>query len=56
LTAADGFLPARRILARIYGKGIGLPPDLPKAKTMLKGLPKQEANTLLAEFGTGERR
>jgi TPR repeat protein len=56
LTAADGFVPARRTLARIYGKGIGLQPDVSKAKAMLKGLPKQEANALLAEFGTGERR
>jgi hypothetical protein len=43
-------------LARIYGRGIGLPQDLPKAKAMLKGLPKQEANALSAEFVTGERR
>ncbi len=56
LTAKDGFVPARRILARIYAKGIGLQPDLPRAKAMLKGLPKQEANALLAEFGTGDRR
>ena len=56
LTAADGFVPAKRSLARIYGKGIGLQPDLPKAKAMLKGLPKQEANALLTEFGTREPR
>lgn len=56
LTAADGFVPAKRTLARIYGKGIGLPPDLAKAKTMLKGLPKHEANALLAEFGAREQR
>ena len=55
-TAKDGFVPARRILARVYAKGIGLQPDLPKAKAMLKGLPRQEANALLAEFGTGDRR
>jgi TPR repeat protein len=52
LTAADGFLPAKRMLARIYGKGIGVHQDLPKAKTFLKGLPKQEANELLAEIGS----
>jgi TPR repeat protein len=55
VTAADGFVPAKRIVARIYGKGIGLPPDISKAKAMLKGLPTQEANALLAEFGKGER-
>ena len=53
LTAADGYAPAKRILARIYGKGIGLQPDLTKAKAMLKGLPKPEANALLAEIATG---
>ena len=52
LTAADGFLPAKRTLARIYGKGIGVQQDLPRAKTLLKGLPKQEANELLAEIGS----
>jgi Flp pilus assembly protein TadD len=51
VTAAEGFAPAKRALARIYGKGIGLPPDLIKAKAILKGLPKQEMNGLLAELG-----
>ena len=51
LTAAEGFPPAKRALARIYGKGIGLPPDLAKAKAVLKGLPKQETNALLTELG-----
>jgi TPR repeat protein len=49
-TAADGFLPAQRTLARIYGKGMGVPANVQKAKAMLKGLPKSEANALLAEF------
>jgi TPR repeat protein len=56
LTAADGYPPAKRILARIYGKGIGLQQDLSKAKALLKGLPKPEANALLAEFGARETR
>jgi TPR repeat protein len=51
VTAAEGFAPAKRALARIYGKGIGLPPDLIKAKAILKGLPKHEMNALLAELG-----
>jgi Tfp pilus assembly protein PilF len=51
ITAAEGFLPARRFLARIYGKGIGLPRDMSKAKALLKGLPKQELNALLDEIG-----
>lgn len=51
VTAADGFVPAKRALARIYGRGIGVPADLSKAKAILKGLPKQEAKERLAEFG-----
>jgi TPR repeat protein len=50
-TAADGFPPAKRLLARVYGKGIGLPQDLPKAKSLLKGLPKKEVNAFLSEIG-----
>jgi TPR repeat protein len=50
ITAADGFVPAKRALARIYGRGIGVPTDLSKAKAMLRGLPKQEARERLAEF------
>ncbi|HKT34472.1 MAG TPA: tetratricopeptide repeat protein [Nitrospira sp.] len=56
LTAADGYPPAKRILARIYGKGIGVQQDLSKAKALLKGLSKPEANALLAEFGSRELR
>lgn len=50
-TAAEGFLPARKSLARIYGKGLGIQPDIQKAKTMIKGLSKQEAKALLDELG-----
>ena len=50
-TAAEGFVPAKRALARIYAKGIGQPPDLSRVKAMLKGLSKQEANALAAELG-----
>lgn len=46
-TAADGFIPAKKTVARIYGKGLGVPPDLSKAKTWLKGVPKPEAKALL---------
>ena len=51
-TAADGFLPAKKALARIYGKGLGVPADLTKAKTLLKGLPKQEIKAVLDEIAT----
>jgi hypothetical protein len=38
------------MLARIYGKGLGVTPDLQKAKAMLKGLPKQEMQEVLDEI------
>ena len=49
-TAADGFIPAKKALARIYGKGLGVTPDLQKAKAMLKGLSKQEMKAVLDEI------
>jgi TPR repeat protein len=50
-TAAEGFVPAKRILARVYGRGIGVPQDLPKAKGILKGLPRNEVHSFIAEIG-----
>ena len=49
-TATDGFIPSKKTLARIYGKGLGVTPDLQKAKTILKGLPKQEIQEILDEI------
>ncbi len=49
-TAADGFIPSKKALARIYGKGLGITPDLQKAKAMLKGLSKQEMRAVLDEI------
>ena len=49
-TAADGFIPSKKALARIYGKGLGVTPDLQKAKAMLKGLSKQEMKAVLDEI------
>ncbi len=49
-TAAEGFVPAKKALARIYGRGLGVTPDRAKAKTALKGLSKQEANALMDEL------
>lgn len=49
-TSADGFAPAKKILTRIYAKGIGVEADIPKAKALLKGLSKQEAQSLLDEL------
>ncbi|MDH5348400.1 MAG: tetratricopeptide repeat protein [Nitrospira sp.] len=50
-TAADGFVPAKKFLAPIYAKGLGLDPDTPKAKALLKDLPKRETKSLLNELG-----
>ncbi|MGH7220554.1 MAG: tetratricopeptide repeat protein [Nitrospiraceae bacterium] len=49
-TAADGFIPSKKALARIYGKGLGVTPDLQKAKAMLKGLSKQEMRAVLDDI------
>ena len=49
-TAADGFIPAKKALARIYGKGVGVTLDLQKAEAMLKGLSKQEINDVMDEI------
>ena len=49
-TAADGFIPAKKALARIYGRGLGVAQDLQKAEMALKGLPKEEMNAVLDEI------
>jgi TPR repeat protein len=49
-TAADGFIPAKKALARIYGKGLGVTLDLQKAKAMVKGLSKEEMSAVLDEI------
>ena len=49
-TAADGFTPSKKALARIYGKGLGVTPDVQKAKAMLKGLSKQEMKAVLDDM------
>ncbi|MBI3355750.1 MAG: sel1 repeat family protein [Nitrospirae bacterium] len=49
-TVADGFIPAKKALAHIYGKGLGVTPDLQKAKATLKGLSKQEIKSVLDEI------
>ena len=49
-TAADGFIPAKKVLAHIYGKGLGVTPDMKKAKAMLKGLSRQEIKAALNEI------
>lgn len=51
-TSADGFATAKKILLRLYAKGIGLEADIPKAKALLKSLPKEEAQSWLDELGS----
>ena len=51
MLAAEGFPPAKKALARIYAKGLGVEADRFKARTILKGLPKQDARTLIDELG-----
>jgi len=41
-TAADGFIPSKKALAPSMAQVFGVTPDLQKAKSMLKGLSKQE--------------
>jgi TPR repeat protein len=48
-TAGEGFVPAKKILARIYANGLGVPADKQKAKELLKGLPKSEIQAILTE-------
>lgn len=49
-TAADGFMPAKKTLARVYGRGLGVTRDVRKAKSLLKGVPQPEAKALLDEM------
>lgn len=49
-TASDGFMPAKRLLARIYGRGLGVEQSMQKAKSILKGLPRQEIKSILTDL------
>jgi TPR repeat protein len=49
-TAGEGFGPAKKILARIYGKGLGMKPDRQKANKVLRGLSKNEIKAILTEL------
>jgi tetratricopeptide (TPR) repeat protein len=50
-TAAEGFPPAKKALSRIYAMGLGVETDRTKARIALKGLPKQDAQTLIDQLG-----
>ena len=49
-TAAEGFVPAKKALARIYAKGLGVSADRTKARNLLNGLPKESAQPLIDEL------
>jgi TPR repeat protein len=48
--AGEGRVPARLALARIYGRGLGVPQDLPRATAWLRPLPGEEAQRLLRDL------
>lgn len=48
--AAEGFTRPRVALARIYADGLGVPEDLKKAISLLRGSPDEEAQRLLKEL------
>ncbi len=50
-TAAEGYVPAKKSLVRIYTTGLGVSPDLVKAKATLKDLPKLDMLSLSDELG-----
>ncbi len=50
-TAAEGYIPAKKTLVRIYTTGLGVNPDLVKAKATLKDLPKLDMLSLSDELG-----
>ena len=50
-TAAEGYVPAKKSLVRIYTTGLGVAPDPVKAKATLKDLPKLDMLSLSDELG-----
>lgn len=55
-TAGEEPLPyPRLVLAKIYGRGIGVPPDLKKALALLKGNSREEAQALAKELSAAAK-
>lgn len=50
MAAEEGLPRPRLALARIYARGLGVPRDLNRAGSLLKGYPGEEANGLLHEI------
>jgi TPR repeat protein len=50
--AAEGQIRPRIWLARIYAGGLGVPKDVPRAMTLLRSTPHEDAQRLLQELST----
>ena len=48
--AAEGLTRARIALARVYGRGLGVPKDVPRAVALLRATPHEDARRLLQEL------
>jgi TPR repeat protein len=48
--AAEGLTRPRIALARVYGRGLGVPRDVPRAVALLRATPHEDARRLLQEL------
>jgi TPR repeat protein len=48
--AAEGLTRPRIALARVYGRGLGVPRDVPRAVALLRATPHEDARRLLEEL------
>lgn len=48
--AAEGLTRPRIALARVYGRGLGVPKDVPRAVALLRATPHEDARRLLEEL------
>jgi TPR repeat protein len=48
--AAEGLTRPRIALARVYGRGLGVPKDVPRAVALLRAVPHEDAQRLLHEL------
>ena len=48
--AAEGLTRPRIALARVYGRGLGVPRDVPRAMALLRATPHEDARRLLEEL------
>jgi TPR repeat protein len=50
--AAEGQVRPRIVLARIYGRGLGVPKDVARATALLRSTPHEDAQRLLRDLGS----